>query len=186
MKTSSLKSLTFFFFALFFFPLISIRAFSQETNSTSEPAVNAASTSEEAGGSVTVGNEVTAPSTSGLEAPSETEDLTAPAPMLKSEAKVVKGIDVVGNKSIGVATILSKIKTRVGQEYIENVISDDLKRLYNTGYFSDVKVDKKDVEGGYKVIINLVEKPIVEEITFSKLRYFNKRSLETKDEDQKR
>lgn len=107
------------------------------------------------------------------------EEAVEPGP-LSANAKVVKSIEVIGNKSIGVAAILSKIKTRVGQEYIENVVSDDLKRLYNTGYFFDVKVDKKDVEGGYKVIINLVEKPIVEDITFSKLRYFNKRSLETK------
>ena len=57
--------------------------------------------------------------------------------------KVVKAIEVKGNNTIGIATILSKIKTRVGQEYIQSVISDDLKRLYNTGYFSDVKVDRQ-------------------------------------------
>lgn len=110
----------------------------------------------------------------------EDTSLEAAAAGLTAEAKTVKGIDIVGNKSIGVAAILAKIKTRVGQPYIENVVSDDLKRLYNTGYFFDVKVDKKDVDGGYKVVITLVEKPIVEEITFSKLRYFNKRALETK------
>lgn len=106
--------------------------------------------------------------------------LEAAAAGLTAQTKMVKGIDIVGNKSIGVAAILAKIKTRVGQPYIENVVSDDLKRLYNTGYFFDVKVDKQDVDGGYKVVVTLVEKPIVEEITFSKLRYFNKRALETK------
>ncbi len=110
----------------------------------------------------------------------EDASLEESAAPLTAQSKMVKGIDIVGNKSIGVAAILAKIKTRVGQPYIENVVSDDLKRLYNTGYFFDVKVDKQDVEGGYKVVITLVEKPIVEEITFSKLRYFNKRALETK------
>ena len=52
--------------------------------------------------------------------------------------------------TISIATILSKIKTRVGQDYLQNVVSDDLKRLYNTGYFSDVRVDR-DAEGdGFK------------------------------------
>jgi outer membrane protein insertion porin family len=94
--------------------------------------------------------------------------------------KTVGAITIEGNKSIGIATILAKIKTRVGQEYRQNVISDDLKRLYNTGYFSDVRVDRKEEVEGLKVIITVVEKPIVEEITFSKLRYFNKKVLLSK------
>ncbi len=96
------------------------------------------------------------------------------------EAKVVKSIDVKGNKTIGMSTILSKIKTRVGQEYMQAVISDDLKRLYNTGYFSDVRVDRQDYQGGFKVIIYLEEKSIVETITFSKTRYLKSRGLRKK------
>lgn len=97
-----------------------------------------------------------------------------------SGTKVVKAIEVKGNNTIGIATILSKIKTRVGQEYLQSVVSDDLKRLYNTGYFSDVKVDRKDHEGGLKVIIFLEEKPIVEEVTFSKTKYIKGKSLKRK------
>ncbi len=97
--------------------------------------------------------------------------------VVESETKIVKAIDIQGNKTISVATILAKIKTRVGQEYLQTVISDDLKRLYNTGYFSDVRVDRKDQDGGLKVIIYVEEKSIVEEITFSKLRYYNSKSL---------
>lgn len=97
-----------------------------------------------------------------------------------SSGKVVKSIEIKGQKSIGVATILTKIKTRVGQEYRQNVISDDLKRLYNTGYFSDVRVDRQEEDGGFKVIIFVEEKSIVSEITFSKTRQFNKRVLLSK------
>ena len=94
--------------------------------------------------------------------------------------KNVAAIDIKGNKSIGVATILAKIKTRVGQEYRQNIISDDLKRLYNTGYFSDVRVDRKEESGGLRVILILEEKPVVEEVTFSKLKFFNKKVLLSK------
>ncbi len=94
--------------------------------------------------------------------------------------KIVKAIDVRGNKSIGIAQVLAKIKLRVGQEYLENVVSDDLKRLYNTGHFVDVQIEHEDYNGGYKVIVVLKEKPIVDELTFSKLRHFNKRYLESK------
>jgi len=94
--------------------------------------------------------------------------------------KNVTAIEIQGNKSIGIATILTKIKTRVGQAYRQNVISDDLKRLYNTGYFSDVRVDRKEEADGLKVIIIVEEKPIVEEITFSRLKFFNKKVLLSK------
>lgn len=114
--------------------------------------------------------------------------LEEPAPALVTETavpmvgsgKAVKSIDIQGNKSIGIAQILAKIKTRVGQEYFENVVSDDLKRLYNTGHFSDVQIDHEDYDGGYKIIVKLKEKPIVEELTFSKLKYYNKKFLQSK------
>ena len=128
MKISSLKSLTFLLLVLFVFSSGIVRA----EESTTEPV------------SSTETQEAVEPSQLNEAAPDADvvpdEDLTAveeesaPAP-LDAQSKVVKGIEVIGNKSIGVAAILSKIKTRVGQAYIENVISDDLKRLYNTGYF---------------------------------------------------
>jgi len=92
-------------------------------------------------------------------------------------AKIVKAIDIQGNKSIGIAQILARIKTRVGEVYQEAVVSDDLKRLYNTGHFSDVQIDHEDLDDGYKVIVRLKEKPIVDEITFSKIKYYNKHFL---------
>lgn len=90
---------------------------------------------------------------------------------------IVKAVDVKGNRTIGVATILSKIKTRVGQEYLQGVISDDLKRLYNTGYFSDVSVDREEYEGGFKVIFYVVEKSVIEKITFSRLKFYKTKVL---------
>lgn len=108
---------------------------------------------------------------------------TAPPPLTAQlevqvvESPVVKAIDVEGNKTISVTAILSKIKTRVGQPYLQSVISDDLKRLYNTGYFADVRVDRKEHEGGFKVIFYLEEKPVIDKITFSKVRYFHPKAL---------
>ena len=97
--------------------------------------------------------------------------------ILEREQKVVKAVEVRGNKTIGIATILAKIKTRVGQEYLQSVVSDDLKRLYNAGYFSDVTVDREQYEGGFKVIFYVEEKPVIQKITFSKIRYYKPKAL---------
>ncbi|KPK97145.1 MAG: hypothetical protein AMJ95_10550, partial [Omnitrophica WOR_2 bacterium SM23_72] len=48
----------------------------------------------------------------------------------------VRAIEVQGNKTISSNTVISKMKTRVGSPYQENIISDDLKRLYLLGFFS--------------------------------------------------
>ncbi len=104
----------------------------------------------------------------------DTQEAAAPQ---QAGAKIVKAIDIQGNKSIGIAQVLARIKTRVGEDYEESVVSDDLKRLYNTGHFSDVQIDHEDLDDGYKVIVKLKEKPIVDEITFSKIKFYNARYL---------
>ena len=81
--------------------------------------------------------------------------------------KNVTAIEVKGNKSISTNVIVSKMKTRIGSAYQENIISDDLKRLYLLGFFSDVKIDTEDYKDGLKVIVNVVERPIIEKISFS-------------------
>lgn len=90
---------------------------------------------------------------------------------------VIKAIEVKGNKTISISAILAKIKTRVGEEYIQSVISDDLKRLYNTGYFSDVRVDRQEYEGGLKVVFLIEEKPVIDKVTFSKLQQFSPKAI---------
>ncbi|MFH1458592.1 MAG: outer membrane protein assembly factor BamA [Candidatus Omnitrophota bacterium] len=91
-------------------------------------------------------------------------------PASGSTTPFVTAIEVQGNKTISSNTVISKMKTRVGSPYQENVISDDLKRLYLLGFFSDIKIDTTDYKDGLKVVINVVERPIIEKITFSELR----------------
>ncbi len=81
--------------------------------------------------------------------------------------KNVTAIEVTGNKSISTNVIVSKMKTRIGSAYQENIISDDLKRLYLLGFFSDIKIDTQDYKDGLKIIVTVTERPIIEKISFS-------------------
>ena len=81
--------------------------------------------------------------------------------------KLVTAIEIQGNKAISTNTIISKMKTRIGNPYQENVSSDDLKRLYLLNFFSDIKIDTASYKDGVKVIISVTERPIIEKITFS-------------------
>jgi len=107
-----------------------------------------------------------------------------PPPVLSGQTKaherLVTAIEVKGNKSISPNVILSKIKTKIGSPYMENVISDDLKRLYLLGFFSDIRIDTEDYQEGVKVIITVVEKPVIEKISFEgmvRLYYFKPEKL---------
>ncbi len=103
-------------------------------------------------------------------APVYSQEAQEAAPAAESQtqapAKKVTAIEVKGNKSISSTVILSKIKTRLGMGYSTNIISDDIKRLNELGYFSDIKIDAEDFEGGLKVIFMVTEKSIIEKIVF--------------------
>src|SRR3989338_7096739 len=91
-------------------------------------------------------------------------------PSESQESKIVTAIEVKGNKNISSNTIVSKMKARIGSPYQENVINDDLKRLYLLGFFSDIKIDTQDYRDGVRVIVSVTERPIIEKITFSGIK----------------
>jgi len=97
------------------------------------------------------------------------QEPSSPASQEQSQ-KLVTAIEIKGNKSISSNAVISKMKTRIGAPYQENVISDDLKRLYLLGFFSDIKIDTTDYRDGLKVTIAVAERPIIEKIIFSGIR----------------
>jgi len=82
------------------------------------------------------------------------------------DGKTVTAIHVSNNRAISTETILIKIKTRVGDKISQDVINDDLKRLYATEYFTDVSVDVKEEPGGVAVTFIVEEKAVIDTIEF--------------------
>lgn len=99
----------------------------------------------------------------------------------ETSPKIITAIEIKGNKLISSNTIISKMKTRVGNPYQENIISDDLKRLYLLGYFSDIKIDTESYKEGIKAIITVVERPLIEKITFSGIKRLTLREEKIKE-----
>ncbi|MFH1046378.1 MAG: outer membrane protein assembly factor BamA [Candidatus Omnitrophota bacterium] len=81
--------------------------------------------------------------------------------------KLVTKVEAQGNKNISSATIIAKVRTREGKPFSQMVASDDLKRLYALGYFSDIKVDLQDVAEGVVVIFRVKELPVVSAIAIA-------------------
>ena len=53
-------------------------------------------------------------------------------------APEVTAVEVEGNKIVSTSTILTKIKTRPGDHLSQTTVDEDIKRLYSTGFFTDV------------------------------------------------
>ena len=79
----------------------------------------------------------------------------------------VTAVDVQGNHLIATATILAKVKTRPGNPFSQEVLDEDIRRLYATGFFTDVSTELKEFQGGVLVRFLLKERPVVAGITIT-------------------
>ena len=86
----------------------------------------------------------------------ETVVFGAPSPQL-----LVKAIEIQGNKRVDRNSILIKLKTREGEPFSVEKAREDVKALYQTGFFEDVKVDAQPFEGGVKLVYLVKERPLV-------------------------
>ncbi len=81
------------------------------------------------------------------------------------EYKISK-IEIQGNHKIENDAVLSHVKAKVGEKYSDSIIKEDVLALFKTGYFYDIKVDRK-IEGSQCTLTYiLVEKPSIAEINF--------------------
>jgi outer membrane protein insertion porin family len=110
------------------------------------------------------------------------EDQPAVSSTEPQTQKIVTAIEVIGNKSISTNTIISKLKTRIGSPYQENVVNDDLRRLYLLGFFSDIKIDTQNYKDGIKLIVTVQERPIIESISFSGIRRLTMKDEKIKEQ----
>ena len=101
----------------------------------------------------------TSPASPSVSAP----DASAPKAAVPPVKKVV-AVEVRGNRIVSTNTILSKIQTKQGLPLRQQAVNEDIKRLYATGFFEDVKLEVEELPEGYKLIAEVDEKPIIKEI----------------------
>ena len=85
----------------------------------------------------------------------------APAP---AEGQVAR-VAVQGTHRIEEATVLAAIGLRRGQSLSADKVRRDIKSIYATGFFSDVRVDVSSEGGGVAVTYTVVEKPAIRSVT---------------------
>jgi outer membrane protein insertion porin family len=77
------------------------------------------------------------------------------------ELPVVNSIEIKGLKRIEEGAVKSKISQKIGGPISQDKTNEDIKTIYNMGYFDDVKAEIEAFEGGVKLIYFVKEKPTI-------------------------
>lgn len=78
----------------------------------------------------------------------------------------IKLIEVKGNRRIDTAAIRAKIKSKENDLFLPDRLREDLRTIYQMGYFDQVNIETEGFEGGVKVTFIVTEKPFIAEIIF--------------------
>ncbi|MDI6736583.1 MAG: outer membrane protein assembly factor BamA [bacterium] len=89
------------------------------------------------------------------------------AQVLFAQENEITDILIQGNNSVATATIFSLIHSQIGDKYNLTTVDNDLKAIYNSGYFSDVSIDLKKEEHGLTLLFIVKEKPLISKIKFA-------------------
>lgn len=67
---------------------------------------------------------------------------------------------IKGNKVVAEADIVAALKTKVGMEFTEAGLTEDLSSIYDLGYFYDLRPEFKIVPEGVQVVYHVLENPV--------------------------
>jgi len=91
--------------------------------------------------------------------------MTPPANEPKGPAKILK-LRIDGNHNVKERVILAQVKTRKNDYYDSSLLRKDVQSIYGLGNFDDVTLDVNEIPNGVEVIFHVVEKPMIQHITF--------------------
>jgi len=83
---------------------------------------------------------------------------------------------VKGNARTDTGAIMQHIRTKAGDHYDPSILRDDIKSIYQMGYFEDVRVEVNDSDKGKLVTFRVEEKPVISQILIQ-----GEKELEEKD-----
>ncbi len=78
----------------------------------------------------------------------------------------VTSIELRGNKRIEDPAIRGRLTLKVGDPYTPEAIRDQIRAIYEMGFFEDVRIETEPSAGGIAVVFVVREKPFITEIVF--------------------
>lgn len=94
--------------------------------------------------------------------------------------ETIDEIVVRGNGRVESDAIVTILKSKVGDKLSDATVRDDMKTLFDLGYFSDLRFFKKAHGAGVTVVIQVVEKPAITSISFEGMKEVKEEDLKDK------
>ena len=88
----------------------------------------------------------------------------APGSPAPTGGNVIAGVEVRGTKVLDPDVVLMRLSTRRGDAPDAMTIDQEVKRIWDLGYFSDVSVNMEQRQDGIYLVYTVAEKPRVEDI----------------------
>ena len=79
---------------------------------------------------------------------------------------VISEITVTGNRRIPAETIKARIFSKAGDVYDPAALERDFNSLWNTGYFEDIRFVREQTPKGWRIVVQVKEKPTIREILY--------------------
>ncbi|ARP81484.1 outer membrane protein assembly factor BamA [Bordetella genomosp. 8] len=89
------------------------------------------------------------------------------------EPFVVKDIRVEGIQRIDAGTVFGYLPFKVGDTFTEDTATESVRRLYGSGFFSDVRIDTNN----NVVVVVVQERATIASITFNGMREFDSKAI---------
>lgn len=95
---------------------------------------------------------------------------------------VIKGIEVrhIGPRAVSDQLVLANIRVKEGDRYSKLNIDDDVRNLYATGYFYNIRVTEERGSDGVKLTYFVQGRPVLADIRFEGNERFSLRRLQKK------
>lgn len=100
--------------------------------------------------------------------------MVCPVVRAAEEGRRIIAVDVSGAKTVAKETVLAKVQTKPGAPYQDAVVSEDIRRLFALGFFTDVRADVDELPDGLKLIFVVKEKPTIGTIEVQGAKFLRK------------
>lgn len=89
----------------------------------------------------------------------------------------ISAIRVEGNHAVQSEAIVGLINSKVGAQLSPGDIRSDIRAIYRSGFFQDVRIEQADGKDGIELVVVVVEKPIISEIQYEGFREVQSSSI---------
>ena len=103
----------------------------------------------------------------------------AQAPQAPTGPPIIRSLEVqyTGPATISKERILAQMRTKVGQPYSNEIVQEDIKALYKTGYIRNVRIFAQPEGDGVKVIVAVQTRAIIREIEITGAEHVSPKRL---------